>query len=345
MKLTVDCTLTDELTGLQNAKALQASSLVFLLSRAKLTHVDLPLEALVCEQHGLRATPDYPIAAIAASADELDDAPPQDDGYWLRADPVHLVLQRDCFSLSEPIPLAIDVEHAKDLIKSLNQHFAQDGLTFLTGKSDLTGKSGAWYLHTNDEVHIKTTLPFLAAGKNVHQFMPQGERAAKWLTVINEAQMLLHEHPANVARESNRELAINSIWLSGGGKMSALAKNAIVKNTVPVNSVDLVIASSVFYQGLAAVVSSDYLVCPIQPDDILQHVEAQKIKHVRLQLPQLNNLDHLWFKAILAAVRDKKIKQLTLNLGFYEKTLIAEIAPFDLYKFWRKIRPVAHYLQ
>ncbi len=145
--------------------------------------------------------------------------------------------------------------------------------------------------------------------------------------------------------KDNRELAINSIWLSGGGKMSALAKNAIVKNTVPENSVDLVIASSVFYQGLAAVVSSDYLICPIQPDDILQHVEAQKIKHVRLQLPQLNNLDHLWFKAILAAVRDKKIKQLTLNLGFYEKTLIAEIAPFDLYKFWRKIRPVAHYLQ
>lgn len=347
MKLTVDCTLTDELTGLQNAEALQASSLAFLLSRAKLTQVDLPLEALVCEQHGLRATPDYPIAAIAASADELDDAPQLYDGYWLRADPVHLVLQRDYFSLGEPIPLAVDAEHAKDLIKSLNQHFAQDGLTFLIGKPDLIGKSGAWYLHTNDEVHIKTTLPFLAAGKNVHQFMPQGEHAAKWLTVLNEAQMLLHEHPANVARESNRELAINSIWLSGGGKMSAstLAKNAIVKNTVPENSVDLVITSSVFYQGLAAVVSSDYLVRPIQPDDILQHIEAQKIKHVRLQLPQLNNLDHLWFKAILAAVRHKKIKQLTLNLGFYEKTLVAEITHFDLYKFWRKTRPVAHYLK
>ena len=124
MKLTVDCTLTDELTGLQNAEGLQATSLAFLLSRAKLTQVDLPLEALVCEQYGLRAKPDYPIAAIAASAEELNDAPQLDDGYWLRADPVHLVLQRDFFSLSEPIPLAVDVEHAKDLIKSLNQHFA-----------------------------------------------------------------------------------------------------------------------------------------------------------------------------------------------------------------------------
>ena len=131
MKLTVDCNLPAELSILQNAELQQHSSLAYLLSKAKITSVAAPLEALICEQYGLLAAPDYAIAAIAAHADGLDVT----EGYWLRADPVHLVLQRDCFSLGEPIPLMVEPEHAMGLVAILNQHFSQDGLTFLIGKS------------------------------------------------------------------------------------------------------------------------------------------------------------------------------------------------------------------
>lgn len=324
MKLTVDCVLTPELLNLP-----RNSALAQLLSKGTVTqvearpesHIESPLEALICQQYGLQSMPDYPIAAICAAADGFEVA----DNYWLRADPVHLVLQRDCFSLHEAIPLPVDAAHAKSMVASLNQHFNQDGLTFLIGNS------GAWYLRTEENVDIKTSLPSVAAGKNIHQFMPQGLAAFKWLAVLNEVQMLLFEHPANVALEMVGEPVVNSIWLSGGGKMP---------QTLPLSSsADLVLADSIFYQGLAKHTGASCQEVPISLSNILN----QQAQQVRLQLPNTNT--SVWFQYLLIALKTKKITQLTLNLGFYEKSLITTIKPLDTYKFWRSNKPVIDYLQ
>ncbi len=325
MKLTVDCVLTHQLSALQHDSALAR-----LLAKAHVMQMEMPLEALVCTQLGLQAEPDYPIAAITAAADGLDVG----DAYWLRADPVHLVLQRDCFSLGEPLPLLVEREHAKRMIVSLNQHFNQDGLMFLIGKS------GAWYLQVMQTPQIKTTLPSVAAGKNIHPFLPQGLEAARWVAVLNEVQMLLHEHPANIARESIGEAAVNSIWLSGGGVMPPLATKSL-------SEVDLMIADSVFYQGLAKWVDMPCHVLPGNLDSWL--LDCAQYEHVRLQLPESQNLqakqlDGTWFYPLLTALKNKQIKQLVLNLGFYEKSLIVDIKPLDTYKFWRTPKPVMDFL-
>src|SRR2546423_11819725 len=39
--------------------------------------------------------------------------------------------------------------------------------------------------------------------------------------LMNEAQMLLHEHPVNAEREARGEPALNSIWFWGGGVVDA----------------------------------------------------------------------------------------------------------------------------
>ncbi len=316
MELTVDCVLTPELSNLPFNSALAQ-----LLSKGLVSHIEAPLEALICEQFGQQSRPDFPIAAICAGADGLE----VDDAYWLRADPVHLVLQRDCFSLHEAVPLPIDAAHAKTMVASLNQHFNQDGLMFLIGNS------GAWYLRTDKNLDIKTSLPSVVAGKNIHQFMPQGLAASKWLAVLNEVQMLLFEHPANVARESLGQPAVNSIWLSGGGKMP---------QTLPLSSkVDLVLGDSIFYQALAKCTGAPCQELPINLSNVLN----QQAQQVRLQLPNTNTL--AWFEHLLIALKTKKITQLTMNLGFYEKSLMITIKPIDTYKFWRGNKPVMDYLQ
>lgn len=320
MKLTVDCVLTPELSNLP-----RNSALAQLLSKGIITQLESnsesPLEALICQQFGLQNTPDFPIAAICAAVDGLDLA----DAYWLRADPVHLVLQRDCFSLHEAVPLPIDVAHAKTMVASLNQHFNQDGLTFLIGHS------GAWYLRTEKNLDIKTSLPSVAAGKNIHQFMPQGLAASKWLAVLNEVQMLLFEHPANVARESLGQPAVNSVWLSAGGKMP--------QGLPLLNDIDAIFSDGIFYQALAKHIGAPCQELPIS----LSHVLNQQAQQVRLQLPNTNT--SAWFEHLLIALKTKKIKQLTLNLGFYEKSLMITIKPIDTYKFWRSNKPVMDYLQ
>lgn len=318
MKITVDCDICAALSHLPSG-----SSLAYLLAKGQVRQVDFPLEALICKQYDLQSNPDFPIAAIAATADGLEVG----EDYWLRADPVHLALQRDCFSLAEPAPLPVQRPHTALIITSLNQHFSQDGIMFFVGES------GAWYLRCQHAPKIKTCLPSLVLDKNIHSFLPTGDESSKWLAVLNEVQMLLHEHPANLSRESAREVAINSIWLSGGGSMpqvEVLKKDA-----------DLILASSVFYQGLASLSRVKSQTLPASLADTL-HTNAQ---HVRLQLPLDDNLDEHWFKPMLNALKNGNIQQLTLNLGFYEKSITVEIRPTDCYKFWRKSKPIMEYLK
>ena len=176
MHLTLDCEFNHFLIEALEFNAasnlsLNNHALSQLLSKAVVQPLNVPLEALISTQFGLINAPDYPIAAIAAAIDGLEVA----DKYWLRADPVHLVLQRDCFSLGEPIPLHVDIAQANHMVATLNQHLNQDGLTILIGES------GAWYIASDEALQVETTLPSVAADKNIHSFLPQGVQAAKWL--------------------------------------------------------------------------------------------------------------------------------------------------------------------
>jgi hypothetical protein len=200
----------------------------------------------------------------------------------------------------------------------------------------LIGHSGAWYLRTEQAPQIKTSLPSVATGKNIHQFMPQGLDSSKWLAVLNEVQMLLFEHPANEERESLGELAVNSIWLSGGGTMPQIPPLQ--------NDIDLMLADSIFYQALAK--SAD-VPCKALPQCLADFLNQpaksnHSLQHARLQLPNENTL--AWFEDLLTALKTKKIKQLILHLGFYEKSLMVVIKPIDIYKFWRSNKSVMDYL-
>lgn len=328
MKLTVDCVLNPEFANLSSASALAR-----LLAIARLEQVNVPLEALTCKQFGLKEEGDLPIAAISASVDGLVVG----EHYWLRADPVHFEMQRDCFSLSEPAPLSIHLEHATQIVASLNRHFTQDGLHFCIGKS------GAWYLRADKLVQITTALPSVAMAKNVHHFMPQGVDSAKWKFILNEVQMLLHDHPVNVARESKGELVVNSVWLSGGG--------VIPEFKGLLHEVDLIMANDVLNHGLATWANIAFQNVPIKFDEILhgtaQHLRLALSKNTQSKIihSKTNHSDETWFTPLYAALKNREIEQLTLNLGFYEKCLVATITPLDTYKFWRKTKPIMQYLE
>lgn len=319
MKLTVDCALSNALLNLPESGALAR-----MLSRTNVRRLDLPLEAVVCSQYGLVPKPDYPLAPISANADGLDVG----DAYWLRADPVHLLLQRDSFSISEPMPLHVQHEHAVLIIDSLNAHFSGDGMTFMIGNS------GAWYLRLAMQPEIQTTLPSVVLGRNVFQHMPQGAAASTWISYLNEVQMLLHDHPVNIERESSHSAAINSVWFSGGGVMPpAFSKQ---------NDINLMLANSPMYHGLA-----NWSGLAIQPADqhlseILQSLDNNL--HARLELSGQHLSDDNNFNILWNELRARKVEQLTLNLGCYEKTLVATIMPGNTYKFWRSSKPITSYL-
>jgi hypothetical protein len=55
----------------------------------------------------------------------------------------------------------------------------------------------------------------------VHDSMPAGRDGARIRSLMNEIQMLLHEHPVNRRRERARQLPVNGWWLWGFGDAPA----------------------------------------------------------------------------------------------------------------------------
>ena len=134
--------------------------------------------------------------------------------YWLYAAPVHLVLQRDSFSLAAPAPLLLENDEATALTSDFNQHFASDGMQFFWYET-------IWFLSLQSNPHIETTAPETALNKDISTYLPTGTGAIQWAAFQNELQMLLFEHPVNQAREAKRLPVINSIWCYGGGQLAS----------------------------------------------------------------------------------------------------------------------------
>ena len=130
--------------------------------------------------------------------------------YWLYAAPVHLVLQRDSFSLAAPVPLLLESNESDVLTSALNKHFEADGLMFFWHQN-------TWFLSLKTNPNIQTTAPQSVINKDINAFLPRGEGAMQWAKFQNEIQMLLFDHPINLARETKCLPAINSIWCYGLG--------------------------------------------------------------------------------------------------------------------------------
>lgn len=132
--------------------------------------------------------------------------------FWLYATPVHLMLQRDSFSLAPPVPLSLDRDEIDALTTALNKHFEADDLVFFWHDTQ-------WFLRLENNPNIETTAPQAALNKDISAYLPKGHGAIKWASFMNEIQMLLFVHPVNVAREDKGQPAINSIWCYGLGQI------------------------------------------------------------------------------------------------------------------------------
>src|SRR3989338_3867516 len=84
--------------------------------------VGASLENYLCELFGVPCQPDAPIAPVSAAFDGLGE------GCWLRADPVHLRLQREQLVLLQNVEVGAD--EAGQLCAALNEYFAGQGMEF-----------------------------------------------------------------------------------------------------------------------------------------------------------------------------------------------------------------------
>lgn len=278
--------------------------------------------AWLCRRFAVARQQDWPEAPFAALADGL----PANDGYWLCAAPVSLVLQRDSFTLAESTP-ALRLEQAQQLVDALNAHFAADGMRFYAADAR------RWYLHLAQPPDLRTFPLARVLGRDVQPFLPQGADGLQWHRLLNELQMLLHGHPLNAELEEQGVLPVNSVWLWGGGRLAAAAPRRDVE----------VWADDALARGLGLAHDSHMLALPASAQEWLQQADASREQLLVLPPDALERLEQDWFGPLLTMLRAGKIAGLTLHLAG-DAVRSHSLGRGDLFKFWRRMRPVEDYL-
>ena len=181
--------------------------------------VPLGLTAALVDALGAPAsTPTAPLAALGAGADPGPH-------YVAAADPVYLVADRDDLVLAARVnDFGAD---ADALAATLDTHLAADGARLVVARPD------TWFVRTERAYDVVTTPIDAALGHSVFPHLPRGADAVTWRRWLTEAQMLLHEHPVNVAREADGRVTANGVWFWGGGTLADAGALPSIAATAP----------------------------------------------------------------------------------------------------------------
>ncbi len=314
----------------------------------------MDLEALLFHLFDIPVSPelDLPVAAVS----HLTECDQADSGYWLKADPVHLMAQQDKVYLVGHDLLPISMEEATQLTTEFNALYAEDGWQLQACGSH------HWYLRLPDNPLITTTPLANALGFDIGPLLPgnkvprskvpgsevskgkgsQGEKDLRWHGIMNEIQMLLHGSHVNQAREARGEAVINGLWLWGGGELPE-----------PVDSPwQRVWSDDNLGQGLATLTQTASAI-PNSCDEILSQQGSQLLILDSLRYPALRGdmgewsqaLDFIeadWLLPLFTGLQSGRLAELTLYPVNGQRYTLSRSA---LRRWWRRCRSLSHYLQ
>lgn len=287
-------------------------------------------EVWLCQAFEVEQREDWPVAPLTAAVDGVDIG----SDYWLRADPVYLQLQRHGTRVLAAPALTLSDEETAALTASLNSHFSSDGIA-LTAPHPTR-----WYIRQTEPAGV--TAPTLAAtaGKSLPPTPLSGTRASHWHRILTEAQMVLHEHPVNQAREARGLPVVNSLLLWGGGR----------KPTVPGRHFSAIWSDDPLATALAVQSGADSHPAPAsaalwfgtRPQAGGRHLitldrvhQAVRYGGPEVWLKAVNALEETWFGALSGALSGP-LKELVIVAGGPDFCLRCTLRPADTLKFWRR---------
>ncbi|TXT28660.1 MAG: hypothetical protein FD131_2949 [Rhodocyclaceae bacterium] len=245
---------------------------------------------------------------------------------WLCADPVHLRFHHERIVLADAGAFELELEEAQAITASLNSEFADIGRFHVA-------TARRWYLQLNSTVNEKFAPISTIAGRRLDSDLTdKNGRLNRWL---NEVQMFLHGHPINERRQAEGKPAVNSVWLWGGGPLSAVCSDNPLAT------------------GLALAAGIEAPPCPASLSALLADSAPNDNPLVvldNLLPPVLYENSDDWRNAFAALERDwfvplrtalgGKIESLTIVAPTIYGQLTWTLHGKDRWKFWRKSRPL-----
>ena len=319
---------------------LACPALTTLIARSRQTRrLPQSLEATLTDAFGLPEGAPY--AAFRLLGEGVAPNGSAADTCWVCADPVHLRFQQDRLILADSGTFGIELDEAHAFAGELNRHFSDVGSFHVT-------TAERWYLQLSATASLgEFAVPPLSAiaGRRVEQQLPPTPQTAWLRKLLNEAQMVLHGHPANSARESAGRMPINSPWLWGAGALPARMESdfdgvwsnnpltlglgraaGVPTHTVPFDAATL-------FANVAA--DSTHLVVL---EDLLGPVQYQDGDAYR---NALLGLEERWFAPLRKALTGGKLQHLRLESSTAYGALAWESSRADQWKLWRRAQPLA----
>jgi len=252
---------------------------------------------------GIEARDSTPVASLTYLED-FGELPP---GYCLRADPVHLRADTSGLILFDTASFELDNEESRSLCDALAGHLAADGWELRQRHPH------RWYLVGGAPQDLGTLALPAVRGTPVPAVPYSGADAAAWIKRVNELQMLLHSHPVNRARAARARVAVNSLWLWGGGDLQYGGNAACSR----------VLSDNPFARGSAHYCGLEVLPGPaaaeqVTPVDDGQLVvledcrDAAAYQDMPAWRAALQQLERNWFQALIRSLKTGKLDALEL---------------------------------
>jgi len=316
-------------------ESLACPALCTLLARSRQTRrPPQSLEATLTDAFGLPDGAPYAAFRLLGEMSGPSDSPA--DACWVCADPVHLRFHQERLILADSGSFGIELAEAQTLADELNRHFPDVGRFHVAAAE-------RWYLQLSATANLGDfDVPPLSAiaGRRIDRQLPETQQTAWLRRLLNEAQMVLHEHPANAARQSDGRLPINSLWLWGAGALPLRTESAFdgVWSTYPL-ALGLARAAGVpthavppdaaAFQSLAAPETHHLVVL----DDLQRPVQYQNGEDYRHALLAL---EAHWFAPLRQALASGKISRLRLEASTAYAALAWESRRAEQWKLWRR---------
>ena len=203
------------------------------------------------------AVPIAPVLLLGQSSQAIH---PQE--YIACLQPVHLHATRDHLVLMSQDQVDLTTEESKLLLKTAIPFIEED----FQSKVLFEGQY-YWFIPAGPFTGLSTHSVDQAHGRNIDWWMPRDSDesgiAKRWRKLQNEIQMLWHIDPVNEAREQRGLPSINSLWISGIGKLADLDAPEVIQNA------SCLCGSHPLLAGLAKHYQIDYS-ATIKPQDLSQ---------------------------------------------------------------------------
>ena len=157
-----------------------------------------------------RHCPEAPITR-ELDAGDTDSTSPAAQA-WLRADPAFVQVDLNCVRMLACGDIDLSADDCDALLQPLRPLFGDECFPISAPVPQ------RWYLMLpRDSKPPQCSPPDEVLGDDLHAHMPEGDAGRRWRRLLNEAQVILHNHPLNAQRIARGLLPVNSLWFWGGG--------------------------------------------------------------------------------------------------------------------------------